>query len=337
MAIIQAYGFDVYDDVAELFNEPAWSEGSRTRFATTGGRFGGGRFHFTSGTSNPTLFVNLAVPSKPGPTIYIGFAMTRSTWGTNDIFDMLGSGSQHMRFNSNSGLGTIDVYRLGVFQDRFQFPSNSWHWIEIKLLIDDTIGELIVKLDEVTVFEQIGVDTQSGGSQFVDVIRWLSDELPDTVYSIDDVIIHNNADFIGDHRIETLRVFDESPQIDFNPSAGSNNAAMVDEAPGADNDTTYVESSTPGHQDLYSATTFTGLDPVDITAVIVRGKIKKDDAGSRSIKFLANTGTIGNTAITALSTDYQYADGIFETDPSTDGAPFTKANVNAIEIGFEVV
>ena len=112
---------------------------------------------------------------------------------------------------------------------------------------------------------------------------------------------------------------------------------MIDEAPGADDDTTYVSSATPSDRDLYSTTDSAGLDPVTIHGVVVRGKVKKDDGGGRSINFLANTGTIGVSSSFALSTSYQYAAGYFDTDPSTSGAAFTQANVDAIQTGVEVV
>ena len=90
------------------------------------------------------------------------------------------------------------------------------------------------------------------------------------------------------------------------------------------------------HQDRYAYADLAGT-PAAIMAVQVATVARKDDAGSRSLRALIRSGaTTANGATRVLGTSYALYDDRFETDPAT-GAAWTKAGVDALEAGVEVV
>ena len=123
---------------------------------------------------------------------------------------------------------------------------------------------------------------------------------------------------------------------DFTPSAGSVHYSLVAEAPDDDGDASYVESGTVGHKDLYGYQDLTGT-PAAIMAVQLATVARKDDAGSRSLRAVLKSGaTTANGATRVLGTSYALYDDRFEVDPAT-GAAWTKAGVDALQAGVEVV
>jgi hypothetical protein len=157
----------------------------------------------------------------------------------------------------------------------------------------------------------------------------------DDVYLCDTGGSRNN-DFLGDVRVVTLRPNADTGQADFTPSAGSVHYPMVAEAPDDDGDASYVESGTVGHKDLYGYQDL-AASAAAIMAVQVATVTRKDDAGSRSLRTVLKSGpTMANGAIRVLGTPYALYDDRFEIDPAT-GAAWTKAGVDALEAGVEVV
>lgn len=336
MAILQAYGFDNYSTLTEFLQEPNWEHISGLTLSTTGGRFGGGRIHFGVVSGSAELGVIMKVPSEP-TTVYLGYAFLRiNNWNSVDFLVLRANGLEHVRLNANGTTNKIDVFVLGSNQGSFYMSENRWHWFEMKLIVDDAVGEFTIKLDEVVVFSQTGIDTQNGTNSFVDEIIFRGDANPDLVYSIDDVVVHTEADFIGDMRIETLRPDGDGDTNEFTRSGGATNFENVDEGPGPDDDSTFVESLTAAHQDLY--TTGDQAETVDtIHAVVVRSRAKKTDAGSRSIRMLSRTSTTtAQGVIEPLLTDYQYYEHVFEVDPDTAVA-WTQSGVDGMQIGVENV
>lgn len=186
------------------------------------------------------------------------------------------------------------------------------------------------------------VDTRNGGSGVVDnVVFCAPDSYSDGVpHNLDDVYIldttgSTNNSFLGDSRIVTLRPAAAGASTDFTPSAGDN-YECVDDAPGADDDASYVEAATTGMIDMYKSTTVSEL-PTAIHAVQLRSTSRKTDAGSMGVR---NRLTSGSTTVSghtpALSTDYSVNVDVFEADPDTGNA-WTLGGVNSIEAGVETV
>jgi hypothetical protein len=72
-------------------------------------------------------------------------------------------------------------------------------------------------------------------------------------------------------------------------------------------------------------------------AVQIATVARKDDAGSRSLRAVLTSGaTTANGATRVLGTSYAVYEDRFEVDPAT-GAACTKAGVDAMHSGVEVV
>lgn len=113
------------------------------------------------------------------------------------------------------------------------------------------------------------------------------------------------------------------------------NYAAVSED-GVDQDQSYNVSGTAGAVDLYG--TNAGLPSgATVYGVQVCGVYRKDDAGSRSVANLIKSGTTQAAGATrSIGTSYQYYADMFATNPAT-GASWAVSDVNALEIGCEVV
>ena len=250
--------------------------------------------------------------------------------------------AEHIELRMNRDRRQVQVLRLGATQDYFNFQHNVWNHMEVKLIVSDTVGEITIRLNGIEVFSQTGIDTQSGSTALCNQIQFrANDPIGGTPnYRIDDVIFNDdqgsvNNTWMGDVEIQTLRPTIDTATADFTPLAGDN-FANVDDAPGPDDDTTYVESATPGDQDLYDMGSLK-TQSLTIAALIVRSYMKKTDAGTRFIRMLSQeNGTLGTGAELPMSTTYSYGHEIFELNPDTS-ALWTVSQINGAQIGMENV
>jgi hypothetical protein len=121
---------------------------------------------------------------------------------------------------------------------------------------------------------------------------------------------------------------------DFTPSADTN-YECVDESP-ADDDTSYVESSTSGHTDLYNYTT--PSVSYGIVGCQVNTVCRETDGTPFSLKTVCSSnGTASEDAGQAIgTTDYVSLNRIVEVDPDTTTA-WTFEGLNAALFGIKVV
>jgi hypothetical protein len=120
---------------------------------------------------------------------------------------------------------------------------------------------------------------------------------------------------------------------DFTPSTG-NNWEQVDDN-GNDGDTSYVESSTTGHKDLYN---FGSLGTfANINAVVDYAIAKKTDVSSFTIIPVAKSNGVeaDATGILVNDTSYLAYGGVYLTDPDTTAA-WTDTAVSAAQFGYKV-
>lgn len=112
------------------------------------------------------------------------------------------------------------------------------------------------------------------------------------------------------------------------------NYGLVNEAL-QDGDTTYVYSSTNGHEDLYDLADLTAT-PTSIVAVNSRMYAKKSDAGTRNAQLRVKSGAteVGGTD-TAMNTVYSWLNRVDTVDPNTSAA-WTAAAINALQVGPKV-
>lgn len=354
MALLFLDGCDLHASHADLLRR--WSSASSSTqvdVLTTGGRFGGGAIRLRTIAGEETLSKNLGPPYSV--TLIIGAAVmlepesTTSTAGEDEILQLLDSAAVvHLTLTWSSLDQLLRIYRgtqTGTLlaTSGQALPIQVWAHLELKATIADSGGQVEVRLDGAQVLSFSG-DTRNAGTAEIATVRF-STHLVSTgnrhLLRLDDVYLcdtsgSRNNDFLGDVKVVTLRPNADTAQADFTPSTGSVHYSLVAEAPDDDGDASYVESGTVGHKDLYGYQDLTGT-PAAILALQLATVARKDDAGSRSLRAVLKSGaTTANGATRVLGTSYTLYDDRFEADPAT-GAAWSKAGVDALQAGAEVV
>lgn len=227
-----------------------------------------------------------------------------------------------------------------------------WYYLEFRFLIDNTVGELELRVDGVEWFNSGGFDTDAGGGGDIDNVRFRSGHPTGSSsygsglgYSITDImIIDPNVagfqDFPFPAVIDLLYPSADTAQLDFTPETGGDNSAMVDESPKHDYDSTHNEANIAADEDRFDTTgsvPFSGFGSVLAVQVV---SIVKDtlDTGARTFRSVVfENATKGNgTTVTLTESQWQAAKSIFEDNPDTS-LPWTNTEVEAAEIGYEIV
>lgn len=227
----------------------------------------------------------------------------------------------------------------------FALSTATYYYIEFKTLISNTVGTYEVRVNGVNVLSGSGVDTQAtAASQWTgfqmrpytlgsSIITNVDDlYILDGVASADPTYPDNN--FLGDVAGYYLPPTAEGVTIEWTPSAGTDNAANVDE-------------TTPDTTD-YNSATATEKDTLTMPDVPVAGAVilayqtvlyaEKTDAGACTIApVIRSVGTdyVG-TAVSPSNGAYAYFLQPYSVDPATSLVP-TEANWNAGEMGYKRV
>jgi len=349
MSILLIEGFDLYNGTqTNIGLQSKWTMSSTdTRTSIQGGRFGGQCVQFNGVNSSAGRFISKVLASSYS-SLSINFAVQMTAFPAaqppchvlveNGVtsqcgIQILNDGS--IVAGRFSGRGTtptvLATSAAGVIQ------ANTWHYVQIDLVINDSTGSMIVKVDGVQVINVTGVDTKNDAS--VATANTVTVGLGNTTTNgagfiqYDDLYVTDGAT-LGERRVEVARPTADTSQKDFAPLSGTDNYAMVDDTT-ANGDTDYNQGSSVGNADRY---TFGALSssPAAISAVQVTAFAEKTDATSRSIALQVKSGaTTSDGSNYALAAAYGKFDRILETDPATSAA-WTAAAVNAIAAGVKV-
>lgn len=234
--------------------------------------------------------------------------------------------------------GTLEVLR-GTTQ--LEVTTNSinaatWYYLEFKVVCHDSTGSYDLKINETTWASATGVDTKAGTNAYHDKVMFRGNDFASATW-VDDIYICDgsgsiNNDFAGNVKVIALRPDSAGDDTDWTPSAGAN-YATVDEVE-LDEDTTYVETSTPNDQDLYN---YDNLPSVgDIKGLQVVTEVRVTDAQSYDLNSVIKSGATEDegAADTITSTSYVTQTRVQEIDPNTSSL-WTKVNVNAAQFGIK--
>jgi len=211
---------------------------------------------------------------------------------------------------------------------------SSGYYMEFKASFDGANGVLEAKING-EVWVTYSGDTTQTANDYGNIIRIGGDgssDNDDGIY-IDDYYL-DDADYLGDVKVETIYPSAAGDATAWTPSAGDNYAAVDEAAP--DSDTTYVSSATVDQIDTYT------MGDLVTTAGVVKGVqalayARKDDAGSRNIALVArpaSTDRVGDTK--ALSDDYNYSIQVWDVNPEDDAA-WEIADINGAKFGVKLV
>lgn len=316
--------------------------------ASTSGRRGGGALRIsTDGSARKFLAGSY--------TVIVGAAMKFSTVGSNVpaqryFISFSGVAGSHIWVGTNSD-GSIGVWRQGgsSANDNVNIATttggilqpNVYAYIEVKVKLDATLGQVKVLVNGVQVLNLPNIDTLGYYSTPEPVTKvalfatWNNSAdaaLFDDLYICDDAGTVNN-DFFGDVRIDVVTPNADGTYSAFTPDTGTVHYSRVNEL--VADQLSNVASATVGAKDSYQFTDLTSVVGA-IRGVQIVDAALKDDAGTRSIAHLVKSGaTEVQSAAMPLSTDRKLYTTIHETDPATSAA-WTQSGINAAEFGIVV-
>ena len=237
---------------------------------------------------------------------------------------------------STTILGQTDVDTISA---------GEWHYIELEVLLSDTVGEVKLRVDGKTPggwTDLTNADTKNGGTATVfNGVKFEPNGGTNPLAYYDDIYVANGAGTVNNGLLGDVRVYPLLPNGNGNYSQlvgqdadSTDNYLNVDETT-PDGDTTYNESSTDGEKDTY---TFEDL-PIttgDIKGVQVSAYARKDEAAAKSVRIVHRRGTTDvNGDDKTLQTTFNNHDQIWDEDGVATAA-WTITNVNSSEFGVEV-
>jgi len=335
MTILFVDGFDAYSAATEFTRK--WTSNTSGTLSATAGRFGGRCAQFPSnggGNIQKTL-------SAAKTTVVTGFAVqwpgTMTTFGPCAIVELRNSTTTIMTLAYDYTSQSYKVYRGttgGTLLQTVHAPHHAvYNHIIWKVLRNASTGTIDLLINGTSV---LAVTNQNTGASDIDNVRYgfISGTSGVTgTMSLDDVFI-TDSESLGDRRVYTI-VPGSDDSVQFTPSSGTNNSALVDELP-TNNDTDYVESSTVGNKDRYNLTNL-GITPLTVDCVAVNAINRKDDAGTKTVRaHIFSNATNSDGATTSPSTSYTNTQDIFALNPDGSVA-WTGTSVDALKAGFEIV
>lgn len=266
-------------------------------------------------------------------------------WGDNlPIMGFWDAGTEQLSLWYDAGGQTLYVKRGDGTLLGSTYLANltaTYHFVEWRVKIHDTLGEIEIRLDTTVLASLTGLDTKQTGNAYANQLR-IGDHGDNyrAGYVDDLVLIEKDSgtglvDFTGDVRVQARlpNGNGNSSQLAGSDGNSVDNYLLVDEST-PNGDTDYVQSGTVGQKDTY---TYQDVTPASGTVfgVQILPSAKRTDTGARSIASVVRlAGTEADGPNKALAGTYSYLPDIRETKPG--GGAFSIADVNAMEVGAKV-
>lgn len=348
MAIIAVEGFDVYASKTSTSEGMAtrWTVGGNTNGTFQPGHFAGRCFRIDNPTS--TAVKDQLNPGAGYASIGVSLTMKVETvsgdWGT------AGTGEVFLAFYDSANAiqcqlhldsaGHLFAFRgagatnLGGSSGTAKIRLLEIHQLEIELTINNATGVFKVWVDNVLVINLTGIDTQTSAVADVQYFTIAPGSGLDSYIEFDNLIITDGTRPGAGRRVQWLPPTAETADADFTPSTGTDNSALVDEAPV--NTTDYVSGSTVGDLDLYDiqdlASGISAVEAVDLFMYALR-----TDLAAREIRAtMKSNATFASSANLVLASTNQQIRKLQLTNPDGGGA-WSTAALNALKIGPEVM
>lgn len=331
MALRWFDGFDTYPtaDIALRYNIPG---GGSFQTVPGAGRFGSGALRNAISGGGEVL----AKFFDDQPTWVVGVAYKFTPAGkATTVIALQDSGNGQVElFMDSSNILTLRRNGTVVATGTTTLLANTFYFLEFKATISGS-GSMEARIGGVSEVTFSGnTDAQSSGHAnrvclYYD--QFQTQASYDDYYVCDGTGARNNT-FLGDMRVEDLVPSAQGSHADFSHTGAASSLLAVNEA-GEDGDTSYVWSNTVGDKETFTYPNLSSV-PSLIAGVQVVAVARKDDAGTRALTPLFRIGGVDYPASQlALPDSYTYLGLLTELNPAT-GAPWTGADVNAVEAGF---
>jgi len=332
MAVVFMEGFD-HIALAQL-SAKGWSQPSGG--SVVAGRFAGQGLRTNS--SVPSCY-SKALPASYS-TLIVGFAFLPTTTDARDVLS-LRNGTTAVVKVATVVVGGVPVVRLvnasgtTLATGTTGVPANAWTYIELKVVVSATVGTVEVRLNGASAAECSGTGLNTGALDIDNIgVWWVVTCLNtyDDIYVVDTSGSAPTNTWLGEVRVSTLI-----------PNGNGANTAWTgaytdwDDITSADDDTTYVSSSTPGDRET---STLTDLSAATSTVFAVQTNLvaRKDDAGTRTIAPVVVIGgtPYDGTTTAALSSSYLDYTQLYDR-LAPDGNVWDVTKVNAMETGVKEI
>lgn len=231
-------------------------------------------------------------------------------------------------FNGASGHQWDAYVNGGLVASGTIVMQNQWTNIQLHVKVADAGGRIESRIGGESDINYTG-DTEPGTGNVIEYVYLMGGDSFDSVY-FDDLVIAE-GDWPGDVRHEAI-VPNGDNSVQWEPSTGSDNYALVDETPS--NDADYVRASGTNHVDKYDLEAWDGewKHPLYVT---IRGQAKKEVADASKLILLLDDGTEGASGEKTLATSFNPVHHIFTAPPS--GGIWSEAVINALLVGIKSV
>lgn len=300
-------------------------------------------------SSGSTREITRAFPTRD--TVIVGFAFYMSNLATLTRvaelrYDNLAGTVQHQLYLEASATGTLVVKQGGTGTIIAQSDPNTifpgvWNYIEIKATAGRP-GNVVVRLNGGTVAAGSGSTVHNSmpiGYNLIRFPQYLLEDASNHEKAVDDFYLCDATgtlfnDFCGDVVIHGMMPYQDAGPNDMQAFGGGlSNYTAIDDIP-PDEDLSYLYSNTAGHSDMFDLDNLPA-NIIDVLAVGVHARARKDAPGTSNIKLLARY--LDDTAASPskyLSTVYMGQHHFFEIAP--DGGSWNKLKANNLNIGVEV-
>jgi hypothetical protein len=252
-----------------------------------------------------------------------------------------------MRYGgSSAGMGLI-AWHTGKLQvvrgttsiewlSPFKICRDTWYFVEFKVYTDNSAGTWEVRVNGITVGSGTGVDTQPSAQNHHDAVTLHKGDGSAQIYADNFYVCDGsgsvNNDFLGPIKVQTLRPNGDST-ANFTTTTEATHWEAVADA--EINRSTYVESNTNGHRELYDYETITLTG--DCVGLALNSHIADGSASDSIQHLISSNGTEENSANVVINTStYKTLVYVSETDPDTGNA-WNSATINAAKFGIDLV
>lgn len=341
MAILHFDGFDAYSSLTDVtFLRKFQLVSTPVLNLTNQGRYSSGNT-LTCNSTSDTFGINMAYYKKD---MIFGFAYNTTGTGTSDILVMQNNAQTltYLKIVRTTGAYLQVQDNLGqiIYSSTTPLTLGVWHYLEIRIKIHPTLGVVHIKNYGIDVLKIENINT-----------AWASEDIERVVHSsgssntdiYDDYYVVDNEDstgFLGEVRCLLLTPTADTGQKQFTPNSGGTNYTQIDEYSN-DGNTTYVQTTTIGHRDLYTMSDI-AITPQSITAIEpfiafynigyptkIRPVVKSGATTYASL-YPTRAEAVYNGL---MHLNYSY---LITQDPNTLSG-WTLGGINALEAGFETV
>jgi hypothetical protein len=331
MALIIMEGFDTFTTVSKYVGK--WNR-VNGQIWIGGGRQGTNALYHHDG-----LFCEK--PFDNAKTIIFGYALKLNTTGTWSLvqFEEPGGVQASIRTDSSNQIIINRSTSTTIAYTGYYIPTNTWIYLELKLTIDNVNGAYELRINGKLEAAEGGLDTQWGGSDYVNKIEFIMKRLGGSCY-MDDIYVCDTTssfcnDFLGDVHVETIFPSGDGYLNEWveEPAGGGHYTKLDEDDP--NDDTDFVATSGVGYIDSFVYDNLIALSG-QVFGVQINAWARKDDEGSRTLNAIARVNSTTYSGINPVSIGDSYAYRVFNFDTNPDTAGYwTIADINAAEFGIK--